>query len=181
MTTKATGWLERTAEEKPPRLSGVMRAVRNWAVLEEHDTVLDLFCRDGALLSALSKSMRLCVCGICDDPEMPHRIRTQLADSDIVYAEPDDIPWRDNAFDAVLGSELVRKEKLRPMLAETMRVLRPGGQAVMATKMLPFGYDEYPNKGEIMREMQSVGFENISWRISGLWGVAIGWKKNDPV
>lgn len=110
MITKASGWQNAGVAPKRFHLTSGMRAVRNWVTLEEHDCVLDLFCRDCALLSSLSEKLKLNVCGICRNPEDTRAIREQLYNGDIVYALPHDIPWRDNAFDAVLAGELVRRD-----------------------------------------------------------------------
>ncbi len=179
MITKTSGWQNTEIKEKKNRLTSGMRAVMNWATLEEHDSVLDLFCRDGALLSALCEKLRLNVCGICQDVQYSRELRERLYNSDIVFAEPDDIPWRDGAFDAVLAGELIKKENAERVLCETNRVLKPGGQAVILTKIFCGKKDIYPEKKELMRLMESTGFDHVSWRLSGIWGVAVGWKTGE--
>lgn len=47
----------------------------------------------------------------------------------------------------------------------------------MLTTLFSRKNDAFPEKRELMRMMQSAGFESVSWRMSGLWGVAVGWKK----
>lgn len=179
MISKATGWQQDALQERNGRLKGNMRAVMNWAALEEHDAVLDLFCGDGIMLDRISKSIRLYSCGMCSDPGQARAVRESLTDADIVYGSCEDIPWRNNAFDVILGSEMIRRSKIETALREINRVLRPGGQVVLVTKLTDSRSDDIPGKNEVMRLMQANGFENVSWRMSCLHGVAIGWKKKE--
>lgn len=180
MTTKAAEWQQSAEIPRPARMDSAMRAVADWATLEEHDSVLDLFCSNGALLSSLSKNLKLHVCGICSNPVDAPFIRRQLSDADIVYAQPSDIPWRDGAFDAVLGSRCLDYSEVSSVLREAMRVLKPGGQIVLATKLFSGKSENSPDKKSLMRMMEQEGFESVSWRFSGLHGVAVGWKNNRP-
>lgn len=179
MISKATGWQNSQYNERPARLKGVMRAVMNWAALEEHDSVLDLNCGDGTMLRKLGSRMRLYSCGMCPDPGEARAARESLDEADIVYGTSEDIPWHDAAFDVVLGTELLKKDRINVSLKEICRVLRPGGQIVLATKLTAGCRDGVPGRTEVMRAMQINGFESVSWRIYGLHGVAIGWKKRE--
>lgn len=178
MITKATGWQKTAEMPRAARMDSVMRAVACWATLEEHDSVLDLFCRNSALLGSLSKNLKLHVCGICDNPAEAPYIRRQLSDADIVYAQPFDIPWRNDAFDAVLSSKCLEYNEITPVLREAMRVLKPGGQIVLPTKIFSGKNDNSTDKKSLMCMMEQEGFESVSWRMSGLHGVAVGWKSN---
>ena len=51
------------------RMNAAMRACASWAMLEEHDKILDMACVDGSLLSMLNDKMRLTLCGLCEQPE----------------------------------------------------------------------------------------------------------------
>ena len=84
------------------RISLSLRACAAWAVLEEHDKVLDLCCGDGLLLTYLNQRMRLNLCGLCETPEQARAVRETLTDVDVISGRMDDIPWRDMTFNAVL-------------------------------------------------------------------------------
>ncbi len=116
MISKATGWQGEIHPTYKAHLTGAMRAVMNWATLEEHDCVLDLNCHDGALLNSLNKRLRLNTCGLCPSREKTRLVREANDDSDIVYAQPHDIPWRNDAFDCVLSSELISSDRLSAIL-----------------------------------------------------------------
>lgn len=177
MISKATGWQQDAVHERGNKVNSAMKAVINWAALEEHDSVLDLSCGDGVLLREIGKYIRLYSCGLCSDPEQARAVRESLDDADVVYGTSEDIPWKDDAFDVVISSEIMRKAKLDVSLKEINRVLRPGGQFVILTRLAERKRDVYAGKTELMRCMQMNGFESVSWRVSGFHGVAVGWKR----
>ena len=156
-------------------LSASMRACAARAAIEEHDKILDMACGQGALLARLNDQYRVTVCGLCDTPEQARIARERLGDADVVPGRMEDIPWRDSTFDVVMLPTHMKGEPKR-ILDEVIRVLRPGGQFVMASRLLAFrGEGEYTRR-EIMRLMQEVGFREVSFRATGLSGAIIGWK-----
>ncbi len=164
-------------------LSPGMRAILAWATIEEHDRVLDLCCQEGALLENFSNKYRLRACGMCEYPEQARDVRARLPEADVIFARPDDIPWQDNAFDVVVCSLLPQSADLPRVFSETLCVLRPGGQFVLSAPTFSlqlFGAgneDTKLNKRELMRSLQAAGFDEVSWRASGLQGVTVGWKR----
>ena len=158
------------------RLSAAMRACVSWASLEEHDKVLDMACGDGRMLAHLNDQLRLTLCGICETLDQARGISEMLGDADVVPARMEDIPWRDETFDAVLLS-VPMKGEARLILDEIRRVLRPGGQFVMSCPLTPFRSEEKMSRREMMRLMQETGFQEVSFRASGFWGAVIGWRK----
>ena len=175
MLTKTEAMGYSIAEKKQQRLSPSMKACASWAALEEHDKVLDMACGSGALLNHLNQKMRLTLCGMCRRADQARAISEMLGEADVIPARMDDIPWRDSTFDVVLLSAHMKGEPKR-ILDEVIRVLRPGGQFVMASRVLAFrGEGEY-NRREIMRLMQEAGFREVSFRATGLCGAIVGWK-----
>jgi len=158
------------------RLNAQMRACAAWATLEEHDKILDLACGSGVLLTHLNDRYRLTMCGMCDSPEQARQVRELLDDSDIMFGRMDDIPWRNDTFDALLLPAAMRGEPRR-ILEEAYRVLRIGGQMVIAIPMFSMRGEGEMGKREMMRVMQEVGFKEVSYRISGVAGAIVGWKK----
>ena len=156
-------------------LTASMRACAVWAAIEEHDKILDLSCGNGALLEHLSQKCRLTVCGMCETPEQAREASALLGDADVIAGRMEDIPWRDGAFDVVLLSGALRGEAGRT-LPEALRVLRAGGQFVMATPLFRGIGGEELSRRSVMRLMQEIGFREVSFRTAGLAGVLIGWK-----
>ena len=160
------------------RLNAQMSACAAWATLEEHDKILDMACGSGALLTHLNARYRLTMCGMCDSPEQARQVRELLDDSDIMFGRMDDIPWRNDTFDAVILPAAMRGEPRR-ILDEAYRVLHFGGQMVISAPLFFMRGDLDMSKREIMRMMQEAGFKEVSYRISGLTGAIVGWKRND--
>ena len=158
------------------RLSAAMRACVNWAAIEEHDKILDMACGDGNVLAHLNDQLRLTLCGMCDSPDQARAVSEMLGDADVIPARMEDIPWRDNTFDEVLLSAPMKGEPQR-VLAETLRVLRAGGQFVMASPLLLHRSEADLSRRELMRLMQETGFKEVSYRATGLFGAIVGWKK----
>ena len=160
------------------RLNAQMRACAAWATLEEHDKILDMACGNGALLTHLNERYRLTMCGMCDSPEQARQVRELLDDSDIMFGRMDDIPWRNDTFDAVLLPAAMRGDAYR-ILDEAYRVLRAGGQMVISSSLFSMHGETDVGKRELMRMMQEIGFKDVSYRISGFSGAIIGWKRNE--
>ena len=176
MVTKTPSVGRLTLSLRPERLTAAMRACAAWTAIEEHDKILDMACGNGALLAHLNEQFRLTLCGMSDSPEQARAVREQLEDADVIYARMEDIPWRDNTFDAVLLPGSIRGDPGKA-LDEALRVLRPGGQFVMSCPIFHVRGEGDMNRREIMRTMQEVGFQEVSFRTSGLTGVIIGWKQ----
>lgn len=160
------------------RMTLSMRACAAWATLEEHDKVLDLSCEDGQLLGYLNQRMRLTLCGLCETPEQARVVRESLTDVDVISGRMDDIPWRDMTFNAVLLSAGLPQEDARRVLAETLRVLRAGGQLVLTVPLLR-AREGGLSKRETMRLMQETGYHAVSSRAALSGSVIVGWKKGE--
>ena len=162
-----------------PRLTFSQRAVMKWATLEEYDRVLDLDCGDSALLCALDEAYRVSLCGVCQSARMARAVRSELPNMDVVYAKAADIPFRSDSFDEVFITRNTGSNCQDEALEEAYRVLREGGQIVIATRPMPLLFaDSEPemDRRSIMRALQCAGFRDVSWRSAGLCGVIIGWK-----
>lgn len=165
---------------RAPRPDYAQKAVLKWATIEEYDRVLDVDCGEGALLNALDETYRLSLCGLCQNARLARAAREDFPGADIVYAKPMDIPFRSDSFDEVFITRNTGSNCAEVSLQEIFRVLRPGGQVIIAARMLKVLFaDSEPemDKRAIMRALQSAGFSDVSCRGSGLCGVIIGWKK----
>ena len=158
------------------RLNAAMRACIAWAAVEEHDQILDMACGDGQMLSRLNDQLRLTLCGMCETPDQARCVSEMLGGADVIPARMEDIPWRDDTFDVILLSAALRGEPRR-VLSEVLRTLRPGGQFVMASSVFSRRGEGEFSRREIMRLMQETGFREVSYRITGLCGAVVGWKK----
>lgn len=177
-----------------PKLTPMERGMLAWVVLDPGDRVLDVSAGDGLVLEYLHRNMECEICGTSANMEHVKRSRTRLQNADIVYAQPEDIPWRENAFDAVMVRRDGQGEESWPkILAEVLRVLRPGGQFVLGANCYPTPLRQianlliveqeaetrqlYESKASVLAAVEGAGFEQVTWQqVDLITGVAIGWK-----
>jgi ubiquinone/menaquinone biosynthesis C-methylase UbiE len=116
------------------------RRLLEQARIEPEHTILDLGCGTGTLLLLLGhRCQPATAIGLDADGEVLRlaaaKARRHAAEIGFVRALSSELPFADGAFDRVLSSltlhHLTRPEKLRT-LAETFRILRPGGELPVA-------------------------------------------------
>ena len=177
-----------------PKLDSVERGMLRWVMLDPGDRVLDANARDGLMLEYLYRNMECEICGLSGNMEQVKESRSRLQNADVMYADAQDIPWREDSFDAVmLRKERGGKDRLHRILEEILRVLKPGGQFLLGTAYCPpplrrfagiFAQEEEEQtpawmhgKKETLQLMRVAGFQELSWQQGDLVSaVAIGWK-----
>lgn len=178
------------------RMTPAMHALAQWAAIDAGDKVLDMACGNGALLSLISQEMECSICGIASSVEQYRSVRAMLPNADILFAQPEDIPWKENSFDVVMcGLPFYAMEEPGKVLKEALRVLKPGGQFLLATTWYPAPLRQLYNcfsghweddlqspvlygKHEMLATLDAVGFHNVTWRAADMRvGITIGWKK----
>jgi ubiquinone/menaquinone biosynthesis C-methylase UbiE len=98
--------------------------------------VLDLGCADGALLAVLAARGVPQLAGIdLSEQELALACkRPELAQADLRSGRAQHLPWPDESFDAVTAHmSLMLMDDVDRVLAESARVLRPGGRLGVAT------------------------------------------------
>ncbi len=128
---------------------GVGHPVRH-ARLASGETVLDLGCGAGidTLLAARAVGATGRAIGIDMTPEMAARARANAAEADLGNVEIRDglieaLPLPDGSVDAVISNGVLNLSTRKSrVLAETLRVLRPGGRAAFADLVLNGGLPE---------------------------------------
>ncbi len=167
-----------------PRMQAGERAAMRWAAVEDNDRVLDMDCGCGALLMALSDSMRIRACGMSRERGEADQIMEVIDGADIIMAAPRDIPFRDSSFDEVFVTRNVGENMSDQGVAEAERVLRPGGELIISCSLFPrIVYffrgtgDAEPERRTLMRRLQEHGFRHVAFRRAGLRGVVTAWKK----
>ena len=170
------------------------RCLLKWAVIDRDDRVLDVGLGNGLMAEYLLRNMECEVCGVADDMELVRSNRGLVRSADLVYAAAGDIPWRDQAFHAVLLRPCRLDESaMENQLREVHRVLKEGGQLVMALENLPAplrsaldAIRETPaeateniTRRRAMKMLSQLGFEQFSWHPCGIFaGALVAWKRN---
>lgn len=159
-------------------LTGMQRSAVDWALVDDHQALLDLSCAEGYLLQYYTQRYQLRACGVCYDALQAQKTRDSLPAAEIMYSPTADIPWQANSFDRVLltGSLPAFGHPL-DLLRETIRVLKPGGMLVAIVHSLPFqktllmpfsgaGKDIPLKRRQMLEMLESEGFEDVSLRQS---------------
>ncbi len=172
------------------RLHGAQKALAHWAIVDDYNNILDMHCQDARLLRYFSQKFNLRACGITDDPERAKALRQNMPGAEIFCARITDIPWRSEAFDAVFYQ--IKKTEPLPELSflqEAARVLKPGGQMMIAMQGLPellsraasaigmMDADDRITPHALLKGMEKAGFSDVSYRLAQPFtGIVMGWK-----
>jgi len=172
----------------------VWKRVQQLTILYPQDMLLDVASEDGELLRRIAKiEPEAGLAGICATPQLARTARYRVPEADIMYAELDDFPWLGQSFDVAMCLLSVSAMRdLSTVLAEVFRVLKPGGQFLLAAPWLPATFRKLANRflvdeseesvavlstKELQRSLEQAGFAHISFtRLMGLRCVAVGWK-----
>lgn len=161
-----------------PRMHGPMYAVMAEALdLRPEDELLEIACGSGVFL-ARHATMASYIAGLDLSDLQVDLARERLAEriaagtAEIVKGDAADLPWQDGRFSAVtcMGSMGLFPDT-PPVLAEVLRVLRPGGRAVLEMGVrLPEGAETYRrmdsfwywNEADARRLVEEAGFVDVS-------------------
>jgi len=131
--------------------------------------------------------------GLDPDPLMVTAARRHLArcgafengsQVQIWQGKATEIPATDEYYDTVFGLQVLHHiVDWRQAVAETARVLRPGGQLLLAESLAAFiqhplfaRWMDHPttdrfNQAELVRELEMAGLEVVGWKRLGTWMV----------
>lgn len=172
----------------------VWKRVQQLAVLYPQDMLLDVASEDGELLRRIAiDSPEVGLAGICATPQLARTARYRVPEADVMYAELDDFPWLSHSFDVALCLLSVSAMRDLPTTsAEVFRVLKPGGQFILAAPWLPMPFRALANRflvddteesaavlspKELQRDLERTGFTRVRYlRLAGLRCVAVCWK-----
>jgi len=147
-----------------------------------HQSVLDIGCGTGEVLSKLAEREGLSLAGLDLSPEMIGMARQKLGDRDDLRAgDVEELPWPNGSFDVVLCLDSFHHYP-RPFdaLAEMWRVISEGGRLILADFWKPAPMRQLINlfigfskdgdvrvysEPEIRRLLWQSGFEQIRWEL----------------
>lgn len=112
-------------------------ACREYVAMHHHvdvragDRLLDVACGSGLALE-LAAARGATVCGIDASPRLVAIARERVSEADIRTGDMAALPWADDTFDVVTSFRGLWATT-RPALAESCRVLRPGGRLAITS------------------------------------------------
>lgn len=174
---------------REPRLTALEKSMLRWVVVDPEDRLLDASVGSGMMADYLRRNMQCEVCGVSDHMDQVRMARERLRSCDIVYAPAGDIPWREDAFDTVLMKmDAEETDTAERMIAEAMRVLKPGGQLILGVACLPSALSAVTgllvseekrrlNPQQVQEMLNRASYRKVTWQRTGLsMGVMIAWK-----
>lgn len=161
-------------------LSAAERAVDDWAMVDEHQALLEVLGSSGELLRHYMNRYSLRACGLCFDHEQVGEMRDLIPGAEIMPATGGDIPWQENSFDRVLMPHpLPRYVDQGELLREALRVLRPGGRLCIAWPCWPALHGSGQGRRAMLAELEAHGFIDVALRRSRLGYACIMATKSD--
>ena len=113
---------------------------------------LDAACGTGRFAEFLARRGHR-VIGVDSSPDMLAHARRRVPDGEFHVAELDRLPLPDDSVDVIVCAlALVHVPRLRPVLAEFARVLRPGGDLVISDV-----HHEHVTRGSVMKARGPAG------------------------
>jgi SAM-dependent methyltransferase len=139
--------------------------------------VLDVGCGPGSILRQLRREFDVVGVGIDASSNMIEVARREVPDVEFHVGRAEDMPFTDGAFDAVIARMVVHHLDRPRAFAEMLRVLHPGGRAVI-TNTDPAGLEKFwirpffpsaldierrrfPEGETLLRELGAAGFGEV--------------------
>ena len=147
------------------------------------DTLLDLGCGTGEVLSIISKKKKGCkLYGLDLSEKMLEKAKKKLSDSDtLLVGDSENMPFEDEMFDVLTSTESFHHyPNPQKAVKEIYRVLKKDGKLILCDFWRPFLKRNFMNlfirfskdgdvkiysEKEIVSMLQNAGFKNISFRI----------------
>jgi SAM-dependent methyltransferase len=138
--------------------------------LPRRPTVIDLGCSTGYLLEDLRRAIPdVRLIGVDLVAGGLRKAHENVPDAELLQADACALPLQDASLDAAVSANLLEHvPDDGRALAEILRILRPGGRAVIVVPVGPGNYDYYDRflgherryaRGELARKGQAVGLE----------------------
>ena len=149
----------------------------------EFDTILDVGCGTGTLLSLITyKNSNATISGIDLSPEMIRVAKSKLGEkADLRVGDSEELPWTESNFDVLLNTQSFHHyPNPGKVLAEMKRVLKPNGHLIIADLWRPTPVRQIMNllmrftkdgdvrvysEKEICRLVEGSGFKSIEWGV----------------
>ena len=188
--THDSSWIDTLRASEDVHLSSVERAMTQWATVDDYDSILHLECENTNLLKYFSQKFVLRAYGTCGSSDIAQQLRRESDNAEIVCTGNDDISIQSNSIDAVFYQTNRKKKMDFQSISEAFRVIKGGGQMMIAVAGIPealsrigafLGISRKKNEMDprrIMLAMENAGFTDVSFRnVFPFVGLAMGWKR----
>lgn len=173
------------------RLNAQQKAALRWAALDDNMAVLDLYNSNTALIEEIAENYSIRACSLCSDAHTFEKLRESDLNFECMYGRANDIPWRDETFDAVFltKNDGVYLEPIS-VAREMHRIIKYRGELIISLPVFPFVCDEIPilaksnrdfgfsKNEELMALIKDAGFEDVSIRFAGIRYAVLHARKN---
>ena len=151
------------------KLNRSERSVVDWAMVDDHQSVLELSCEQDRLINYYQSQYHIRACGLCFDIELAQQLRSSLERAEIMSSMNGDIPWQSDSFNRILMSNaLPYYLSLQEFLSEIYRVLAPGGKLVLALPSINIYRHQLSFKSDtsiwkqFLLQLEKTGFKDVS-------------------
>ncbi len=144
------------------------------------NSILDVGCGTGNLLSLISSKYEVQIGGIDLSPDMLNIARSKLnKDADLRPGDSENLPFADSSFEMVICTDSFHHYPYPAnVLLEIKRVLKPGGNFILADPWLPAPFRQFANifmpfnkdgdvkiygELEIRELLENSGFKAVEW------------------
>ncbi len=188
--THDSSWIGTLRASEGVHLNSVERAMTQWATVDDYDSILQLECENTNLLKYFSQKFVLRAYGTCNSSDVAKQLRKENETAEILCTGNENTTIRSNSIDAVFYQTSWKKKMNFRSLTEAFRVIKGGGQMMIAVTGIPealrrvadfLGITRNNNSMDprgIMIAMENAGFTDVSFRnVFPFVGLAMGWKR----
>lgn len=188
--THDSSWMGTLRALEGVHLSGVERAMTQWATVDDYDSILQLDCENTNLLRYFTQKFVLRAYGTCNSSDIAQQLRQENNDAEIVFTGNENTSILSDSIDTVFYKTNWKKRMNIESLSEAFRVVKGGGQMMIAVTGIPevlhrigrlLGVTRQRNEMDprnIMIAMENAGFTDVSFRnVLPFVGLAMGWKR----
>jgi len=174
-----TDWSNKVQGIETLNLSRTLRFtedfIGNWIKkigLKSDDKVLEIGCGPGTFTRALSKKHKGEIIGLDLDANFINFCNQKKIDHNLEYVQGNalDLPFKDNSFDVITSHTIIEHVPNELFLEEHLRVLKPGGTAVVMTVRtegrIEYDSDEATDREKTLMTVVGKAFDNMCEDIS---------------
>ncbi len=171
----------RSVTDRLPRLDGAQRAFKRWALVDDHQALLEVNLENDRLLNTYALEHKMRLCGLCARFDNLSDAHNPDSGAEYMFYTNEEIPWPDSTFHTLLVHPR-HDTSLRKSAAEWVRVLKSRGELLIALPWLPvntikggaFGLFQLRSNRALVHLLRGLGFQDVSVRMGSIgWGMLV--------